>query len=79
MHEFAFDLLGRPSSDPVTTLATDVDEAVRRIDQTYEVRGMVESITSYDAASGGSVVNEVQNVYNGFAQLARSTRSTTAR
>ncbi len=60
----------RPTSDAVTTLGTDVDDAVLRIDQSYEVRGMVESITSYDAASGGSVVNEVQNVYNDFAQLA---------
>ena len=70
VHEYAFDLLARPTSDAVTTLGTDVDDAVLRIDQSYEVRGMVESITSYDAASGGSVVNEVQNVYNDFAQLA---------
>ncbi len=47
VHEYAFDGLGRQTGDAVTTLAAGVDGAVRRIGQTYEVRGLVEKITSY--------------------------------
>ncbi len=31
---------------------------MRRIERTYEVRGMVEHLTSYDAATGGNVLND---------------------
>jgi YD repeat-containing protein len=69
VHEYAYDLLGRPTGDIVPTLGADVDGAVRRIGTTYEVRGMVEKITSYSDAAGTTPANEVQNVYNSFAQL----------
>jgi hypothetical protein len=46
-----------------------IDGAVRRIEQGYEVRGMVQTVTSYSAASGGTVVNDVAFTYNDFAQL----------
>src|SRR5690606_27745773 len=42
---------------------------VLRLGTTYEVRGLVEKITSYSDVAGTSVVNEVENVYNSFAQL----------
>ena len=70
VHQFEYDLLGRQTADKVTTLAAGVDGAVRRIAQSYEVRGLVEKTTSHSAAAGGSVVNEVQNVFNSFGQLA---------
>jgi hypothetical protein len=70
VHEYEYDLLGRQTADKVTTLAAGVDGAVRRTSQSYEVRGLVEKVTSHSAATGGSVVNEVQNAYNSFAQLA---------
>jgi RHS repeat-associated protein len=69
VHKYAYDLLGRQTADAVTTVAAGIDDAVLRIGRTYEVRGMAEKITSYDAASSGTVVNEVQNDYNNFAQL----------
>ena len=50
-------------------LGAGVDGAVRRIGQSYEVRGLVEKVTSYSDASGTAVVNEVQNAYNSFSQL----------
>jgi hypothetical protein len=75
VHLYLFDGLGRQTADRITTLGDGVDGAVRRIERSYEVRGMVEKITSYNSATSGSVVNQVQNVYNGFGQLINSTRS----
>jgi YD repeat-containing protein len=69
VHEYEYDLLGRQTADKVTTLGDGVDGAVRRIGTTYEVRGMVEKVTSYSDAAGTTPVNEVQNVYNSFGQL----------
>jgi len=69
VHTLAYDLLGRLSSDSVTTLGGAVDGAVLRCGYTYEVRGMVENVTHYNAATGGTVVNDVQNEYNTFGQL----------
>jgi RHS repeat-associated protein len=67
-----YDAVGRLLHDRVTTLATGVDGAVRRISRSYEIRGMLEKLTSWDNATvgTGSVVNEVQNAYNGFGQLS---------
>ena len=48
-----------------------IDDAVRRIETSYTPRHALEKITSYDAASGGNVVNQVQFAYNGFNQLFR--------
>ena len=69
VHGFDDDMLGRPVSDRVVTLGTDVDGAVRRIDRAYEVCGMLRRITSYDAVLAGDIVNEVERTYNAFAQV----------
>ncbi len=71
VHTYDYDELGRQVQDRVTTLASGVDGAVRRIETAYEVRGMVEKITSYDDpdVGEGSIVNEVQFVFNDFSQL----------
>ncbi len=77
VHAFLFDKLGRLNDDAITTLGTGVDGAVRRISRSYEVRGLVAQITSSDASSGGSVVNQVQNAYNDFWQLSTQYQATT--
>lgn len=66
-----YDALGRLLHDRVTTVGSGVDNAVLRISRTYEVRGMVEKVTSVNNATVGSgtVVNEVQYAYNTFGQL----------
>ncbi|PQO43818.1 hypothetical protein C5Y93_21770 [Blastopirellula marina] len=69
VHEYDYDLLGRSIADRVPVLAIGVDGAVRRIETTYDVRGLVEKATSYDAATSGNVVNQAQNAYNSFEQL----------
>jgi RHS repeat-associated protein len=72
VHNLDYDLLGRPAADRITTLGSGVDNAVLRIGKTYEVRGMVQNVTSYSNATvgSGSVVNDVQRVYNNFGQLS---------
>jgi len=69
VHEYDYDKQGRRTADRVTTLASGVDNSVLRIETAYEVRGLVEKVTSYDAASSGNVVNEVEYAYNDFGQL----------
>ncbi len=62
-------MLGRLTVDAVTTLGTNVDGSVRRIEYGYDSQGNQYLITSYNAASGGSIVNQVQQVYNGLGQM----------
>jgi|GEM_PF-268111 len=69
VHAYAYDTLGRVVADTVTTLGTGVDGGVRRIETAYDTAGRVFQLTSYDAAIGGSVVNQVQREYNGLGQL----------
>src|SRR5579884_3636068 len=69
VHQSSYDTLGRLTSDAVTTLGTGVDGTVRRITYGYDSQGNPSLITSYNAASGGSIVNQVQRVYNGLGQL----------
>ncbi|HZL36201.1 MAG TPA: hypothetical protein VFC78_12865, partial [Tepidisphaeraceae bacterium] len=67
------DKLGRQTDDAVPTVGTGTDNAVLRISTTYEVRGMVKTITSYNNATPGSgtALNQVQLDYNTFAQLIK--------
>jgi RHS repeat-associated protein len=71
VHSYVYDLLGRQVEDCVTTVGLGTDTTVLRIETDYEVRGMVSGITSYDnpTVGSGNVVNDVQAVYNAFAQL----------
>ncbi|MDA0835071.1 MAG: hypothetical protein O2955_11310 [Planctomycetota bacterium] len=66
-----------PKEDRITTLGSGVDNAVLRIGTTYEVRGMRETITSYNNAAVGSgdIVNQCQFVYNSFGQLTTEYQS----
>jgi RHS repeat-associated protein len=68
-HTYTYDVLGRVVADAVTTLGSGVDGSVRRIEYAYNPLGLVSLVTSYDAASGGSVVNQVKRGYNGLGQL----------
>ncbi|MGA2497927.1 MAG: RHS repeat-associated core domain-containing protein [Tepidisphaeraceae bacterium] len=57
----------------MTTVGSDTDNAVLQIFRTYEVRGMMATITSTDSASQGSgtVLNQVKLEYNTFSQLIK--------
>ncbi len=69
VHTYAYDDLGRVTSDAVTTLGTGVDGSVRRIDTAYDSAGRAYLFTSYDTDSGGNIVNQVQREFNGLGQL----------
>src|SRR5262249_28262103 len=69
VHTFGYDLLGRLTSDAVTTLGSGVDGAVRRLEAAYDGQGNAYLFTSYDAASAGNIVNQVQRAFNGLGQL----------
>jgi RHS repeat-associated protein len=52
-----------------------VDGAVRRVETAYDSQGNAYLVTTYDAASGGSVVTQVQRAYNGLGQLTAEYQS----
>jgi RHS repeat-associated protein len=67
-HAYTRDVLGRVTVDAVTQLGGGVDGAVRRLETAYDTGDRPYLFTSYNAAAGGSVVNQVQEVYNGLGQ-----------
>jgi YD repeat-containing protein len=69
VHQYSYDVLGRETSDAATSLGAGVDGAVRRISYGYDSQGNLALTTGYNAASGGNIVNQVQDVYNGLGQL----------
>jgi hypothetical protein len=43
--------------------------AVLRIESAYDVMGRLTAVTSYDAATGGSALNQAARAFNGFGQM----------
>lgn len=76
VHAYSYDVLGRQTTDAVTTLGSGVDGAVRRLGTEFDTQGNAYKFTSYDAATGGSVVNQVQRVFNGLGQLTTEYQAT---
>jgi RHS repeat-associated protein len=76
-HTYSFDVLGRMTADAVTTLGSGVDGSVLRIEYGYDALSNQSLITSYNAASGGSIVNQVFDVYNSLGQLTTEYQNTT--
>jgi RHS repeat-associated protein len=66
-----YDQLGRSTNDCVTTVGSGTDDTVLQIAITYEVRGMVQSVTSYNNPTPGSgtILNQCSMTYNSFSQL----------
>lgn len=76
VHTLGYDKLGRLVSDTVTTTGSGVDAAVLRIDRAYEVRGMLETVTSFSNTSGtGTPVNQVGLEYNDYGLLTKDAQS----
>jgi RHS repeat-associated protein len=74
-HTYSYDVLGRKTADAVTTLGTGVDGSIRRIETAYDTGNRPYLFTSYNAATGGSIVNQVQEAYNGLGQLTEAWQS----
>jgi len=73
VHDYIFDGLGRLTDDCVTAWGDDIDQTIKRISRAYEVRGMIQRVTSYDNATPGqgTAYNDVFYTYNDFGQLTR--------
>ncbi|MDZ7620794.1 MAG: RHS repeat-associated core domain-containing protein [Patescibacteria group bacterium] len=72
VHEYAFDGVGRQTADRVTLpQGSEIDDSVLRIEHGYEVRGMVASITSFDATTGGNAVNQILREYDDWGLLTK--------
>ncbi len=69
VHTYSFDVVGRMTADAVTTLGSGVDGAIRRVEVAYDTAGNPYLFTTYDAASSGNIVNQVQRAFNGLGQL----------
>ena len=76
-HAYAYDVIGRQTTDAVTALGAGVDGAVRRIESGYDTLGHVTTVTSFNAVTGGTATNQVARAYNGFGQLATEWQSHT--
>jgi YD repeat-containing protein len=75
IHEFDFDDLGRRTIDKVSTFGDGVIDFAKRIQTSYDALDRVTSVESYNVATGGTVLNvlnEVEYVYNGFGQVKES-------
>jgi hypothetical protein len=48
---------------------------VRRIETAYDGQSNAYLVTSYDASSGGNIVNQVQREFNGLGQLTKEYQS----
>jgi RHS repeat-associated protein len=75
VHTYSYDVNGDQTVDSVTTLGTGVDGSVRRLETAYDTVGRPYLFTSWNtkggASDGGSIVNQVQDVFNGFGQLTQ--------
>jgi len=69
VHEYDYDQAGRLTADRATTLADHLNTAVRRISRAYDNRGMLALVSSYDAVTSGSILNQVALLYGPFGQL----------
>jgi len=76
-HSYSYDVLGRQTADAVTALGSGVDGNIRRLETAYDTGGRPYLYTSYDAASGGNIVNQVMQIYNGLGQLSTEYQSHT--
>src|SRR5262249_3500224 len=75
VHKYNYDELGGLTADAVTTLGAGVDGSVRRIEIAYDTQGNPYLITSYDAATAGNIVNQVQRTFNGLGQMTAEYQS----
>lgn len=53
--------------------------AVRRLEYNFDSAGLPYQLTTYDVASGGSLVNQVPRTYNGLGQLTTEYQETPRR
>jgi RHS repeat-associated protein len=71
IHAYAYDALGRLTSDTATTIGSGVNNHIRRLGYSYDSAGHLAKSTSYTDTSGTNAVSEVWDIYNGLGQLTK--------
>ena len=71
VHDYEYDGLGRLTKDTASSLGTNIDGAVRRIERSYTLLGLPEKVTSYTSTGGTTVASQVQLDYNTLGQLIK--------
>ncbi len=74
-HVFKYDVLGRVIADTVAMRGTAIDNSVRRMEVAYDAQGNAATMSTYSDVKGGSIVNQVQRVFNGLGQLTTEYQS----
>lgn len=64
-----YDTGGRLTVDTATATGTGIDTAVLRAETVYDSRGMVSTVTQYDATSSGNALDQVKNSYDDWGNL----------
>ncbi len=77
VHTYSHDVLGRLTLDAVTTLASGVDGTVRALGYAFNSQGLPYQQTSFSDTAATTVVNQVQEAYNGLGQLIGEYQATT--
>jgi RHS repeat-associated protein len=71
-HTYSYDVLGRETLDSVAVTTgnpQNVDTSILALGYSYNTQGLAFQQTSYSDAAATTIVNQDQDVYNGFAQL----------
>lgn len=68
-HGYNYDVLGRLTADIITTLGSGVDGSVRYLGYSFDAAGRPYQQTSYSDVGGTTIVNQVQDAYNGYGQI----------
>ncbi len=69
VHQYSYDVLGRLTSDAVTTLGAGVDGSVRRIEYAYDSQGNHISSPATTRRPAATSSTRCEDVYNGLGQL----------
>ncbi|MCB1208222.1 MAG: RHS repeat-associated core domain-containing protein [Verrucomicrobiales bacterium] len=75
VHEYVYDKLGRQTEDRITAISPDLDNTVMRIQRSYDQRGQVQTVSSYEIPIGGTVLNQVAFSYDAFGNLIADKQS----
>ena len=68
-HGYNYDVLGRLTADIVTAFGSGVNSTVKRLGYSFDTAGRPYQQTSYTNTGGTTVLNQIQDAYNGHGQL----------
>lgn len=75
IHEYEYDKVGRLTDDRAAEIAEHLNDTVRRISRAYDNRGMLALVSSHDALTSGSILNQVALAYGPFGELVEDAQA----